>query len=59
MKKFETKGTYTKKGTEYKFKKTITVENEKMVKESLYAMLGGKEKVRRIDIKIEEIKEGK
>lgn len=53
------KGTYSKKGKLEKFVKTITTENEKMAKEKLYAEMGSKQGLRRIDIKIEEIKAAK
>lgn len=53
--KYNAKGTYLKKGIIQKFNKTINAENEKMAKEKLYAELGSKQRIRRIDIKLEEL----
>jgi large subunit ribosomal protein LX len=55
MKTFEAKGTYTKKGKENKYTKKIEAENEKMAKEKIYATFGGKQKIRRGNIKISEL----
>lgn len=58
MKVFEAKGTYTKNGTTT-FVKTIKAENEKMAREYIYSLIGGKQKITRKNILIEEIKEAK
>ncbi len=56
---YNAKGTYLKKGITEKFNKTISAQNEKMAKEKLYAEMGSKQGLRRVDIKIEEIKAAK
>ena len=59
MKTFETKGTYTQKGKKHEFNTKVTAENEKMVKEKIYAEFGGKNNVTRRYISITEIKVAK
>jgi len=56
---YETKGTYLKNGVTEKFAKTISAQNEKMAREKIYAELGSKQKIRRLNISIAEVKAGK
>ena len=58
MKVFEAKGTYNKNGTT-KFSKTVKAENEKMAREYIYSLVGGKQKISRRNINIEEVVEAK
>jgi len=58
MKTFEAKGTY-KKNEVIKFTKKIKADNEKLAREYAYSLIGGKQKISRRDITIEEIKEAK
>jgi ribosomal protein L20A (L18A) len=56
MKEYEIKGTFTKNNEKQKFTSTIKAENEKMAKEKILAQMGGKQKIKRNYISIEEIK---
>ena len=58
MKTFEAKGTYQKNGTA-KFTKTVKAENEKMAKEYIYSLIGGKQNISRRKITIETIEGAK
>ena len=58
MKTFEAKGTYNKNGIT-KVAKQVHAENEKMAKEYIYSLVGGKQKIPRRKINIEEIVEAK
>jgi len=58
MKTFEAKGTYNKSKT-VKFTKKIKATNEKLAREYTYSLIGGKQKIARRNINIEEIKEAK
>jgi len=58
MKTFEAKGTYTK-GRKVKFTKKIKADNEKLAREYTYSLIGGKQKITRKNIDIEDIKEAK
>jgi len=59
MKGFEVTGTYIKNGQKQKFLKNIKADNEKMAKEYAYSLIGGKQKIRKQDISIQETKEAK
>jgi len=56
MKTYEIKGTYKKKGNLYNFTKNVTVENEKMAKEKVFAEMGGKQNLKRTDIVLQSVK---
>jgi large subunit ribosomal protein LX len=56
MKKYEVKGTYKTKGVTHNFSTNLTAENEKMAKEKIYSVIGGKQSIRRNDVKIIELK---
>ena len=58
-KKYETKGTFEKKGKKQKFSKIVEAANEKMAKEKTLSEIGGKQRIRRANIKITETKEMK
>jgi len=58
MKVFEAKGTFGKEGVS-KFTKTVKAENEKMAREYIYSLIGGKQNISRRDITIETIEVGK
>jgi len=53
---FEAKGTFVVKGILNKFTKTLAAENEKRAQEKVYAELGGKNRAKRNNIKITELK---
>ena len=57
MKTYEAKGTYEKNGETGKFVKTITAGSKKLAEEKLFTLIGGKQKIKRRQINIEEIKE--
>ncbi|MFA6268901.1 MAG: 50S ribosomal protein L18Ae [archaeon] len=59
MKTYETKGTYKKKGEIHKFDTKVTAENEKMATEKVFAEMGSKQRLTRVNIKLESIKEAK
>ena len=56
MKKYEIKGTYKTKGVTHKFSTNINAENEKMAREKIYSIIGGKQSIRRNDVIILELK---
>ncbi|NMA44745.1 MAG: 50S ribosomal protein L18a [Candidatus Diapherotrites archaeon] len=56
MTMYEVKGTYTKRGVKQKYTKTIKAPSEKLAKEKTYALIGGKQKILRIHMTIDEIK---
>jgi ribosomal protein L20A (L18A) len=58
MKTFEAKGTYNKNGITT-FSKTIKADNEKMAREYIYSLVGGKQRISRRDINIETVVEAK
>lgn len=58
-KMFEAKGTFEKKGEKQKFTKTVKAASEKLAKEKVLSQIGGKQKIKRANIKIEGIKETK
>ena len=58
MKLFEAQGTYNKNGTT-KFTKTVKADNEKMAKEYIYSLIGGKQHISRRNINIESIQGAK
>ena len=53
------KKTPPKKDKEHEFNKELDATNEKTAKEKIYAHFGGKNKIKRKDIMIKEIKESK
>ena len=59
MKTFKARGTYTQKKEKHHFAKEISAENEKLAREKIYAEFGGKQRITRRNINIEEIKEAK
>jgi ribosomal protein L20A (L18A) len=59
MKTYEVKGTFLKKGKTHKFSSKSTAENEKLVKEKVLSQLGSKQKITRVNITIESVKEAK
>ena len=58
MKVFEAVGTYNKNGTT-KFTKTVKAENEKMAREYIYSLIGGKQQIGRRNINIETLQGAK
>ena len=58
MKVFEATGTYNKNGIS-KFTKKVKAENEKMAKEYIYSLIGGKQNISRRNITIESIQGAK
>ncbi|MFA5357454.1 MAG: 50S ribosomal protein L18Ae [archaeon] len=56
---FEVKGIYEKKGENQKFTKIVKAASEKMAKEKVLSQMGGKQRVKRANITIEEVKETK
>ena len=59
MKSYEAKGTFEKNGETGNFVKTISALNENLAKEKIYSLIGGKQKIKRGKIVIEELKEAK
>ena len=59
MKTFEVKGTFEKNRETGKFTKTVHAISEKLATEKILTQLGGKQKIKRSKITIEEIKEAK
>ncbi len=57
MQKFEIKGTYKQKEEEKKFTKIVNSENKDTAKEKILSLIGGKQRIIRRNIKINEIKE--
>ena len=55
MKNFEAKGTYAKNGVVQKFAKEVHAENEKLAREKVLSLVGGKQRIRRKDITISEV----
>ena len=58
MKSFEAQGTYSKNGTT-KFIKKVKADNEKMAREYIYSLIGGKQHITRRNINIENIQGAK
>lgn len=56
MAMYEIKGTYTKSGVKEKYTKTIEAKSEKLAKEKAYSLIGGKQKILRIHMTVDEIK---
>jgi ribosomal protein L20A (L18A) len=54
MKKFIVKGKYNKNG-EQKFEKMVNAENEENAKEKILSLIGGKQKIIRRNITINEV----
>jgi large subunit ribosomal protein LX len=59
MKSYETKGTFEKNGETGKFTKIVQAISEKLAKEKIFTLIGGKQKIKRRQIKINEVKEAK
>ena len=59
MKTYEAKGTFLKNGVKGVYTKTVQALNEKLAKEKIYTLIGGKQKIKRGKMTIDEIKEGK
>ncbi len=57
--KFEIKGTFKQQGEDQGYTKLLNAENEKMAREKIYSLFGGKQKIARRNITISEIKEAK
>lgn len=57
--KFIAKGIFNKKGVKNNFSKEIIAENEKKASEKVYAEFGSKNKLRRREIIIDELKGAK
>jgi ribosomal protein L20A (L18A) len=57
MKNYEVTGTYAKKGKVHKFTKTVLADDKEKAKEACYSLIGGKQKIKRKDIAMTEIKE--
>jgi len=56
MKTYQAKGIFTKKGEKHAFTKNVEAQNEKMAKEQVYSLMGGKQNLKRRNIAIESIK---
>lgn len=56
LKVFDVKGKF-KKGTEQKFDKQVQAEDKEKAKEKALSLIGGKQKIKRRNITIEEVKE--
>lgn len=59
MKTYETKGTFVKKGEKHSFTTTINAENDKLAKQKILSQMGSKQRLARVNIVIESIKEAK
>lgn len=57
--KYEVKGTFKHKGKQQKYTKEVYSESEKLAKEKILSLIGGKQKIKRKDIMINEIYESK
>jgi len=57
MKNYEVTGTYSKKGLIHKFTKTVLADDKEKAKEVCYSLMGGKQKIKRKDITMSDIKE--
>ena len=57
MKNYEITGTYEKKGKVHKFTKTVLADDKEKAKEVCYSLIGGKQKIKRKDIAMKDIKE--
>ena len=57
MKNYEIAGTYSKKGKTHGFAKTVIAEDADKAKEACYSLIGGKQRIKRKDIAIKEVKE--
>ncbi len=58
-KDFTVKGTMMEKKNEKSFTKTIRAENEKAARETTFSLFGSKHKIKRRNISIKEIREGR
>ncbi len=54
---YSIKGNFTKKGFEKKFEKKVKAVNENQAMEKVVCLFGSKNKIKRRDILIEEVKE--
>lgn len=54
--KFTAKGVFLKNGEENKFTKELNAKNEKDAREKIYAEFGSKNKLKRHDIIVKELK---
>ena len=59
MKAYEAKGSFEKNGEKGVFTKNVEAANENLAKEKIYTLIGGKQKIKRAKIIIDEIKEAK
>ncbi len=57
MKKFEVNGTYKQKSEEKKFLKRVNAENKENATEKVLSLIGGKQRIIRRNITINEVKE--
>lgn len=57
MKQFEVKGIFEKNGKKEKFAKMARCGSEKLARESVLSQIGGKQRIKRVNIEITEIKE--
>jgi len=53
---YEVKGTYTKSRVKEKYTKTIEATSEKLAKEKAYSLIGGKQRILRAHMSVDEIK---
>lgn len=58
-KQFEVKGTFKEKKQEKKFSKKVTAENQKHAIEKTMSLFGSKNRIKRRNIAITEVKEAK
>ncbi len=56
MAKYELKGTYKKSGETQKYTKEVIAASEKLAKEKTYSLIGGKQRILRNHITIDEVK---
>lgn len=56
MTMYEIKGTYTKSGVKQKYTKNLEATSEKLAKEKAYALIGGKQRILRAHMSVDEIK---
>jgi ribosomal protein L20A (L18A) len=56
MTMYEVKGTYTKSRVKENYTKSIEAASEKLAKEKAYALIGGKQRILRAHMTVDEIK---
>jgi ribosomal protein L20A (L18A) len=59
MKQFEGKGIFEKNGKKERFAKIVGCESEKLARENILSQIGGKQRIKRVNIEITEVKEFK